>query len=355
MKPFSRVGLAQCVAFGGALAFMAAVAAGAATAAPDGGKAGYAVVHRWKLGGAGGWDYLVFDGGHQRLFVTRGDRADVVDPASGRLLGSIPGSGGAHGIALAPELGRGYMSNGLANSITEFDYATLAPLRTVPVPGANPDAIVYDPGTRRLLTFNGKSKDVSVFDARTLALVGRIVVPGKPEFARLDGHGKVFVNIETEPGQLVRIDIASASLEATWRLDGCNSPSGLAFDEARGRLFSVCDDKVMAVTDAARGKAIARVRIGEGPDAAEYDAARGLVFSSNGRDGTLSIVKQEGPDDYAVVETLATQQGARTMVLDPATGRVFLAGAEFAGAAAAGAARPAAIPGSFTLLVVAPR
>ena len=316
--------------------------------------AGYKVLERWKVGGAGGWDYLVFDSGHQRLFVTRGDRVDVLDTASGRLMGSVPGAGGAHGVALAPDLDRGYLSNGAGNSITEFDYTTLAPLRTVPVPGANPDAIVYDPASRRLLTFNGRSSDVTVFDAKTLELVGKISVPGKPEFARLDGHGKVFANIETEPGQIVRIDIATAKLEASWRLDGCNSPSGLAFDAARTRLFSVCDDNVMAVTDASTGKAIARVRIGAGPDAAEYDATRRLAFSSNGKDGTLSVVRQEGPDHYTVAETLATQMGARTMVLDPATGRVYLVSAEFEQGQVVPGARPAVVPGSFSVLVVAP-
>jgi YVTN family beta-propeller protein len=337
-----------------AAAICAPLVVAAAADAPQ-----YAVVDHWKIGGVGGWDYLTVDAPRHRLFITRGDRIDVVDVGSGKVAGSIAGVSGAHGIALAPELKRGYVSNGRGNSVTEFDYDSLAVLRTVPVPGTNPDAILYEPSAKRLYTFNGRSTDVTVFDAATLTVLAKIPVPGKPEFAQADGKGHVYLNIETEPGQMVRIDTARLAIDATWPLTGCNSPSGLAIDRAHDRLFSVCDDKVMAVTDGASGKAVARVTIGNGPDAAEFDAEHGLVFSSNGRDGTLTIVRQDSPDQYRVVATLPTQKGARTMAFDASSRRVYLVTAEFgpppAPTADAPKPRPPMIPDTFTVLVAAPR
>jgi len=333
---------------------LAALAAAPAPQAPQ-----YAVVDRWPLGGAGGWDYVTLDAPRQRLFITRGDRVEVIDAGSGKLVGSIAGTSGAHGVALAPERQRGYVSNGRGNSVTEFDYDSLAVLRTVAVPGANPDAILYEAKGARLYTFNGRSSDVTVFDAATLAVVATIQVPGKPEFAVADGRGHIYVNIETEPGQLARIDAARLAVDATWPLPGCRLPTGLALDRAHGRLFSVCDNRVMAVTDAASGRAVARVPIGSGPDAAEFDAERGLVFSSNGADGTLTVVRQLAPDRYRAVATVPTQPGARTMALDPSSRRLYLVTAAYgaAPAAAAGEPQPRAplVPDSFTVLVVAPR
>ncbi|MBS0394516.1 MAG: YncE family protein, partial [Proteobacteria bacterium] len=253
---------------GGAVLWLAAAGAVLAADAP----APYSITARWRIGGAGGWDYVVADAARHRLFVTRGDRVDVVDVATGRVAGAIAGAGGAHGVALAPDLKRGWISNGRGNSVTEFDYDSLAVLRTVAVPGANPDAILYEPATRRLFTFNGRSSDVTAFDARSLAVLATFAVPGKPEFAQADGTGTVYVNIETTPGQLVRIDARGPRVTATWTLAGCDSPTGLALDRAHQRLFSTCDGRVMAVTDAASGAAVTRFAIGEGPDAAEYDA-----------------------------------------------------------------------------------
>jgi YVTN family beta-propeller protein len=340
-------------------ALVLAVGAASAPLAGAADPAGYAVVDHWKLGGAGGWDYLKVDAPRHRLFITRGDRVDVVDVGSGRIVGSIAGASGAHGVALAADLKRGYISNGRGNSVTEFDYDTLAVLRTVPVPGVNPDAILYEPVGKRLYTFNGKSSDVTVFDAATLTVAATFAVPGKPEFAQTDGQGHVYLNIETEPGQMVRIDAARLVVDATWPLPGCNSPSGLAIDSARLRLFSVCDGRIMVVTDGATGRQVAQVPVGGGPDAAEFDAERGLAFSSNGADGTLTVVHQESPDRYRVTTTLPTQKGARTMALDPSTHRVYLVTAEFGSAPAATAAEPRPrapmVPDTFTVLVVAPR
>jgi YVTN family beta-propeller protein len=316
------------------------------------------VLQRWKLGGDGGWDYLTMDSANQRLFISRAIRVDVVSIESGKLIGSIPDTQGVHGIALAPALKRGFTSNGRANSVTVFDLDTLKVIREAKVSGRNPDAILYEPSGKHVFTFNGASKDVTVLDASSLAVIATIPVPDKPEFAAQDGRGQIFVNIESDPGQMVVIDAQKLTVKSTWPLPGCNSPSGLAIDSTHRRLFSVCDGKVMAVTDAVTGKQAALVPIGEHPDAAGYDRKRGMVFSSNG-EGTLSVVRQESPDRYSVLQTVPTQRGARTMTLDEATGKAYLVTADFGPAPAATAEqphpRPALIPDSFVLLVVGER
>jgi YVTN family beta-propeller protein len=316
------------------------------------------LLQQWKLGGEGGWDYLSLDSSGRRLYVSRGTHVDVIATDSGKIIGSIPGTSGVHGIALALDLKRGFTSNGKADSITVFDLDSLQVIQEVKVPAHNPDAILYEPRGRHVFTFNGKSKDVTVIDAAQLAVIATLPVPDKPEFAADDGAGQIYVNIESKPGQMVVIDSRTLKVKATWGLTGCNSPTGLAIDRTAHRLFSVCDDKVMAITDAQSGKQVARVTIGEGPDAAAFDATRKLVLSSNG-EGTLTVVKQESADAYRVAETVKTQRGARTMALDPASGKVYLATADFGPPPAATAEqphpRPAAIPGSFTLLVVGTR
>ena len=329
-----------------------------ATAAATAAEASYSIVERWKTGGAGGWDYLSVDPTGKRLFVSRGDRVEVLDTKSGAALGRIANTQGVHGIAFAPDLKRGYTSNGRANSVTEFDLDSLATLREVAVPGVNPDAIVYEPASKRVLTFNGRSKNATVLDAATLTVVATLPMPDKPEFAAVDGKGKVFVNIESDPGRMLVIDAAKAAVVANWPLPGCDSPTGLALDVQRQRLFSVCDGNIMTVTDAGDGRQVARVAIGKGPDAAAVDPVRGLVFSSNG-EGTLTIVRAEANDHYTVASTLQTQRGARTMALDPASGRVFLVTAEFGPPPAPTTEqpnpRPVPVPDTFTVLVAAPR
>ncbi|HEY6620585.1 MAG TPA: hypothetical protein VIY68_13630 [Steroidobacteraceae bacterium] len=324
-----------------------------AAAAPN-----FEVLQHWKLGGAGGWDYLTADSAKKRLFLSRSTHVDVVSLESGKLLGTIPNTEGVHGIALAPALSRGFTSNGRANTVTVFDLDTLKVIQEAKVSGRNPDAILYEPSGKHVFTFNGASKDVTVLDASSLAVIATIPVPDKPEFAAQDGRGQIFVNIESDPGQMVVIDTQKLTVKSTWPLPGCNSPSGLAMDSAHRRLFSVCDGKVMAVTNAVSGKQAALVPIGEHPDAAAYDKKRGLAFSSNG-EGTLSVVHQDSPDRYTVVQTLPTQRGARTMALDEATGKVYLVTADFGPAPPATAEqphpRPALIPDSFVVLVVGER
>jgi YVTN family beta-propeller protein len=313
-----------------------------------------AVEHRWTVGGDGGWDYLTFRAPY--LFISRGTRVDIFDPRRGAVVASIPDTPGVHGIALAPDMNLGFSSNGQGDSVTAFNLSTLTLSRAAPVSGHNPDAIVYDPAGRHVFTFNGKSKDVSVLDAATLAVQATLEVPDKPEFAVLDeAAGKIYGNIESESGQLAVIDTRKLAVETVWPLPGCSSPSGLAIDLEHHRLFSACDNKVLAVTDARTGKAVARVPIGEGPDAATFDAARGLIFVSNG-EGTLTVVRRLSADRYEVAQTVPTQPGARTMALDPASGTVYLVTAK-PGAIPPPTAehphpRPTMVPGSFTILAV---
>lgn len=319
------------------------------------GSSGWKVEQRYALGGSGGWDYLALDQATQHLYVSRADRVLVLDARDGKQIGEIDGLSGVHGIALADDLHKGFISNGRADTVTIFNPATLAVEQTVAVGAKDPDGIVYDPYSHRVFTFNGDSNDASVIDAKSGKLLGHIALPGDPEFPVSDGAGHVFDNIESR-NALVEINPVSMKVTATWPLKNCERPSGLAIDTAHHRLFSVCQNKVMAVTDATNGKAIASVPIGEGPDAARYDAQRGLVFSSNGRSGTLTVVKQVSPDRYTVLADVPTQQSARTMALDEASGKVFLSAAKFGARPAPTKAdphpRPKVQPGTFTILAV---
>ncbi len=304
------------------------------------------------LGGEGGWDYLAVDAASRRLYLTRGNRVSVLDADTLKPTGEIPGTDGVHGVAFAPELGRGFVSAGKADSVVIFDLKTLKVLGTVRT-GANPDAIVYDPSTRRVFAFDGKSRDATVIDAAAGTVVATVPLGGKPEFAAVDGAGAVYVNIE-DAGELVRLDARAASVKARWPLAPCAEPSGLAFDAAARTLFAVCANKLMAVVDAAPGKVVATPAIGERPDAAAFDPGTGLAFSSNG-EGTLTVVRRGADGTYAAAQTAKTRKGARTMALDPKTGRVFLVTADFGAAPAASPEqphpRPSPVPGTFTLLV----
>jgi YVTN family beta-propeller protein len=309
---------------------------------------------RWPIEGAGGWDYLTLDSAHSRLYVSRADHVDVVDTQSGNVMAVIHETQGVHGVAIAADLGVGFVSNGRNNNVSVFELKSSTRIQDVPVEGVNPDAILYEASTQQLYTFNGKSQDVSVLDAKTYAIKAHIKVPGKPEFAQTDNAGHVYVNIETEPGQLVRIDSKSLTIDATWPLTGCNSPTGLSLDNKHHRLFSVCDDKVMVVTDAQSGKQVAKVTIGTGPDAVGYDAKHQRVYVTNGQ-GTLSIIAQKDADHYEVLPELATERGARTLALDEGSGKIFSITAQFVPAEPSPSnpkGRPQVVPGSIHLLVI---
>jgi YVTN family beta-propeller protein len=313
----------------------------------------YSVLTKWTVGGEGGWDYLTSDPKAHRLYVTHGPRVEVLDTDSGKVVGSITGLKGTHGVALDDSGKYGYVSDGGANVVVVFDRATLATVASIPA-GTNPDGIAFEPVTKTVWAFNGRSSNATVIDTGQQKVVATIPLDGKPEFPVADGKGTVFANIESK-NEIVRFDAAARKITATWPLANCESPSGLAIDLAGRRLFAVCDGGKMAVVDANSGKTLANPSIGDGPDAARYDSARKLAFSSNGGSGTLTIV-DAGKEGYPVLQNLATQRGARTMTLDSSTGRIYLATAKFGERPAPTAEnphpRPAIVPGSFIILVV---
>src|SRR5499427_8043499 len=278
---------------------------------------GYHVVNKYKLGGEGGWDYLTADADAHRLYISRGTHVVVIDTESGKNVGDIADTPGVHGIALAPELGRGFVSNGREGTVSIFDIKTLTTSSKVKV-GENPDAILYDPATQRVFTFNGRSQDSSAIDATSGKVLGTIKLDGKPEFAASDAKGTVFVNIE-DKSELTAIDPNKLEVKSKWPLAPCTEPSGLAIDRKNHRLFVGCDNKMMAVVDADTGKVLATPAIGEGVDATAFDEGSGLAFASCGQDAVLTVVKQDAPDKYSVAENVTTKKGARTLALDTKT------------------------------------
>ena len=318
---------------------------------------GYHVIKTYKLGGEGGWDYLTADPDGHRLFISRGTHVIVLDSETGKTVGDIPDTPGVHGIALAHELGRGFTSNGREGTVTIFDLKTLAPIGSKVKAGENPDAILYDPATKRVFTFNGRSHDSTAIDAETGKVLGTIPLAGKPEFAASDAKGEIFVNIE-DKSELDAIDPQKLEVKNKWPLAPCTEPSGLSIDRAHRRLFVGCDNKMMAVVDADTGKVLATPAIGEGVDATRYDPGTGLAFASCGGDGVLTVIKEESPDKFSVVENVPTEKGARTMALDTKTHNVFTVTAKFGPRPAAPTAdnpyrRPPILPDSFVVLVLA--
>lgn len=334
-----------------ACALLTPLAVGAQTAPP----ASYHVLSRWQVGGQGWWDYLTAAPALHRLFVSRGTHVMVVSLDRDSVVGDLPNTPGVHGIALALALGRGFTSNGRDSTVTIFALRTLAPIATVHVTGRNPDAILYDPATRRVFTFNGGSDDATAIDAVAGKVVGTIPLGGRPEFAASDARGHVYANIE-DSSQVVRIDPHTLRVVARWPLAPCEHPSGMAIDRVHERLFIGCHNGMMAVMNARTGKVVATVRIGRGVDANRFDPGTRLAFASCG-DGTLTVVHEDDPDHYHVVQTVATERGARTMALDERTHRVYTVTARFGPRPAAAPGRrrrPPMIPGSFTIITLAP-
>lgn len=312
----------------------------------------YRVVDHWQIGGTGGWDYLLADPSAHLLYVTHGPRVEVIDTKTGKSAGVITGMKGTHGIALDTEGRFGYISDGGSNNVVIFDRKTFATVATIPA-GTNPDGIAYEPETKTVWAFNGRSRSVTVIDASSRAVVATIALPGKPEFPQVDGHGHVFDNIEDQ-NQIVVLDAKTKTLTATWPLTGCDSPSGLAIDRLHQRLFTVCDGKAMGVVDTENGKQLAVAHIGEGPDAASYDAKDQLAFSSNGQDGTLTVV--DAAHGYKTIESLPTKQGARTMSYDEAEDRAYVVTADLGPRPEATPTnphpRPIILPESFEIIVI---
>lgn len=286
---------------------------------------GYSVIKKIPIPGTGGWDYLTVDEAARRLYVSHGTLVEVIDIDALTVVGSIPKTPGVHGIAIAPESGRGFVSNGQANNVTVFDLKTLKAITDVPT-GQKPDGIIYDPATSRVFAFNGGSNSVTAIDAATAKVAGTVDLGGGPEFAAADGKGYVFDNLEDE-SQVVKINARDLKVEQRWPTAPCASPSSMAMDRANRRLFLGCRSKVMAVVDADSGKVITTVPIGDHVDATAFDTERKLIFNSNG-EGTVTVIHQDGPDKYSVIETVKTAPRAKTMALDPKTHRLFLSTAE---------------------------
>jgi YVTN family beta-propeller protein len=313
---------------------------------------GFKVVSKIKIGGTGGWDYVAVDPDANRIYASHGTLVEVVDAKAGKVVGQITQLHGVHGVAVAPEFGKGFITNGQSNSVTIFDLKTLAKVGE-PQTGQNPDSVCFEPKTKRIFTFNGRSNDSTAIDPKTNEVIKSLPLSGKPEECAADGTGKIYVNLE-DSNEIVEIDAAKPAVLRHASLAPCESPSGLAIDVKNKKLFSACSNKVMAVTDIPSLKVVATAPIGPGTDGAGFDPGLGLAFSSNGGDGTLSIVKEVN-GKYQTVDTVTTERGARTMTVDPKNHRVYLLAAEYGPAPEAEPgkrARPPILPDSFHILVV---
>jgi YVTN family beta-propeller protein len=294
-------------------------------AVPRPSSGGYEITKKIEIPGQGSWDYLTVDEAARRLYVSHGTQVEVLDVDSGTIVGKIPNTLGVHGIAIAPDLGRGFASNGQSSTVTVFDLKTLKPIAEVAV-GRKPDAIIYDPATSRVFAFNGGDNSASVISAADAKVVGTIDLGGGPEFAASDGNGFVFDNLEDE-SQVLKIDSHKLTVEKRWPTAPCQSPSSMAMDKANRRLFIGCRSRVMAVMNADTGQVITTLPIGDHVDATAFDPETRLIFNSNG-EGTVSVVREETPDKYSAVQTVKTLPRAKTMALDPKTHRLFLSTAE---------------------------
>ncbi|HEY6185634.1 MAG TPA: YncE family protein [Terriglobales bacterium] len=308
----------------------------------------YKQVAKFEVGGDGGWDYINFDASSNRLFVGHSMEITVVDAASGKKIGSIPANG-AHGAIAIPEKNLGFSTNGRAGTVTVFDLKTLQPKQDIKA-GENPDAIIYDQYSKKVIVMNGRSKDVMVIDPDSLKVVATVPLGGKLEAATSD-PAHIYVNVE-DTGEIASVNSKTWKEDHRWKLTGCEEPSGMGIDEKKHRLFSVCGNKKMVVLDSTSGQILAMLETGAGTDGGGFDPDLGYAFASNGADGSLTVVKSD-KDKYAVAENVPTQRGARTMAVDPNSHRVFLPTAEF-GPPAEGQSRPSIKPGSFVILVYAP-
>ena len=307
---------------------------------------GYKLVKTIPVPGDGGWDYLTVDGAGRQVYVSHGDRVDVLDADSNAVKGTIPDLKGVHGIAVAADLGRGFISNGRGDNVTIFDLKTLKPIGDPVATGKNPDAILYDPATKCVFAFNGRDSSASVIDAAEGKVVGTIDLGGKPEFAVSDGAGSIFNNLE-DKSILLKIDAKKRTVSDRWPLAPGEEPSALALDAKNHRLFAGCGNKMMVVIDAESGKVIDHQPIGDHVDAGAFDPETGLIYFSCG-DGTVTVIHEDGPDKYSVVETVKTKERSKTMALDPKTHDIFLPSADFKPNPNGG--RPSVAPGTFAVL-----
>jgi YVTN family beta-propeller protein len=285
----------------------------------------YSVIKKIPIPGQGSWDYLTIDEAARRLYVSHGTQVEVLDIDSGAIVGKIENTQGVHGIAIAPDIGRGFVSDGQSSTVTIFDLKTLKSIAEVPT-GKKPDAIIYDPATSRIFAFNGGSNSATVIEGKDGKVAGTIDLSGGPEFAAADGNGYVYNNLEDE-SLVLKINSRTLKVEQRWPTAPCASPSSMAIDRANRRLFVGCRSKVMAVMNADTGHVITTLPIGDHVDATAFDAGTRLIFNSNG-EGTVTVIHQDGPDKYSVAETVKTLPRAKTLALDPKTHQLFLSAAE---------------------------
>lgn len=309
----------------------------------------YRVTHTYILGGEGSWDYIVPDPPNHRLFIARQNRLMVVSEDSGKLLGEVTGIKGAHGTAVAEATGHGFATSGNDQSVVMFDLKTFKALGRIPA-AEDADAILYDSASNRVFTLNGDAHSSTVIDPQAGKLITNIDLGGKPEYGASAGDGKVYANL-TDISEVVEIDARKAAVTRRWSTAPCKQPVSMAIDTAHHRLFSGCRSGVMAVSDYQAGKAVATIPIGTGVDGAGYDAASGNAFASNAN-GTLTVIHQDSPDQYHVLENVPTPQGSRNMGLDPTNHRVYIVSAKFGPPPASGRGRRPVLPGSFSLMVI---
>ena len=312
----------------------------------------YKIADKIKVGGEGGWDYVYVDSAAQRLYASHTNKAVVIDTATGKVVGEIADTQGIHGIAVAADLGRGFTSNGRENTVTIFDLKTLAAIGKVDVKGKNPDAIVYEPVSKRVFTFNGASKDATSIDAKTGMVLATFPMDGKPEFAAVDGKGHIYINNE-DTAEVYEVDAQKNAVTKHYSIAPCDSPSGLAMDTVKRRLYSVCGNKMMVISDPDAGKVLGTAPIGAGTDGVVFDG--GYAYSSNGQDGTITVVGESAPGKFEAMGTIETQRSARTIGVDPKTHKLYLPAAEFGPPAESKAGkqgRPSIVPGSFQVVVL---
>ena len=322
------------------------------SSAPLFAQSSYHIASKIHLEGEGGWDYLTVDATNGRIFVSHGMVAQAVDIKTRTLAGTILDTKGIHGIAVAPDLNKGFTSNGRDSSVTVFNLKTLQVQAIVKVTGKNPDCILYDAFSQRVFTFNGGSSNATVINAKDNKVLGTIALDGKPEFSQADGKGLVYVNIE-DKSMINVINATKMTVEQHWSIAPGEEPSGLALDNETHRLFSVCSNKLMVVTDAQTGKVITTLPIGDRCDGVTFDPKLKRAYSSNG-EGTMTVVQEVNANTFKVLETVQTLPGARTITIDKSTGHLYLTTAEYEAAAAGSNRRPAAKPNSFMILDIAP-
>jgi YVTN family beta-propeller protein len=330
---------------------IAAILALPAIAAP--GPSGYQVVTKFILGGEAHWDFITIDPTSRRLYVTHGQRVEVVDADNGNQIGMVKNTPGVHGVALAPEFGKGFTSNGTADTVTVFDLQTLAHIAEIKT-GKKPDSIVYDSNLHRVFISNADSNDMTVIDAASDRVVGTVPLGGAPEYLASDSQGTLWVNLEDRDA-FVTLNGRTLNAEKTTALPGCKGPSSMAIDQAHRRLFIGCANRTLTVVNPDAGTVVSSLPIGEHVDATSFDPESGLILASTG-DGRVTVIHQSSPDQYSILDTIETMRGAKTMVFDPATKKLFLPTVEGVPSTATGPPRPSGPgsykPGQFLVLVV---